>query len=106
MPSPEPGEVYLYDGGMAEKARPVVVVSRADDKAPRALCVVAPCTTVIWGSPYEAAIGKPRWMRDHCVVNVQGLQAVRYDQLGRFLGRLPAPEMEKVRSSLRYVFEL
>jgi mRNA interferase MazF len=105
MPSPEPGEVYLYDGGFAGKTRPVGVVSRADPDAPRALCVVAPCTTADRGSRYEAAIEKPRWLREPCVVNVQGVQAVRHDQLGRFLGRLPPAELEKVRASLRYLFD-
>lgn len=105
MPSPEPGDVFLYDGGLVGKTRPVVVVSRADPDAPRELCVVAPCTTVDRGSRYEAAIEKPRWLRESCVVNVQGVQAVRHDQLGRFLGRLPPAEFEKVRECLRFLFE-
>ena len=34
---PKPGEVYLVDLGMAGKVRPVVIVSREDANAPRAL---------------------------------------------------------------------
>jgi mRNA interferase MazF len=32
-----PGEAWLADLGMAAKTRPVVVVSRRDEQAPRAL---------------------------------------------------------------------
>jgi hypothetical protein len=35
--SPYPGEVWLADLGMAAKTRPVVIVSRHDEDAPRAL---------------------------------------------------------------------
>ncbi len=35
--SPQPGEVWLADLGLAAKTRPVVVVSRLDPDAPRHL---------------------------------------------------------------------
>jgi mRNA interferase MazF len=42
--SPRPGEVWLADLGLAAKTRPVVIVSRHDPDAPRALTIYVPLT--------------------------------------------------------------
>ncbi len=51
--SPRPGEVWLADLGLAAKTRPVVIVSRHDPDAPRALTIYVPLTTQNRGSRYE-----------------------------------------------------
>jgi mRNA interferase MazF len=43
--SPQPGEVWLADLGLAAKTRPVVIVSRQDPNPPRALVLYVPLTT-------------------------------------------------------------
>lgn len=43
--SPRPGEVWLTDLGLAAKTRPVVIVSRYDPEAPRALVLYVPLTS-------------------------------------------------------------
>jgi len=42
---PRPGEIWLADLGLSAKTRPVVIVSRFDPDAPRALIVYVPLTT-------------------------------------------------------------
>jgi mRNA interferase MazF len=42
---PRPGEVWLVDLGLAAKTRPVVIVSRHDPDAPRALTIYVPLIT-------------------------------------------------------------
>jgi mRNA-degrading endonuclease toxin of MazEF toxin-antitoxin module len=37
--SPHPGEIWLADLGLAAKTRPVVILSRYDPEAPRALVI-------------------------------------------------------------------
>ena len=58
MPSmkPKPGEIWLADLGLAAKVRPVLILSRHDPDAPRALTIYAPSlpNTV-------AAATKSRW---------------------------------------------
>jgi hypothetical protein len=41
----KPGEVWLADLGIAEKTRPILVVSREDSDPPRALVIQVPLTT-------------------------------------------------------------
>lgn len=53
-----PGEIWLADLGLAAKTRPVVIVSREDPEAPRALAIYVPLTTQNRKSSYEVAIPK------------------------------------------------
>ena len=100
------GEVYLVDLGMVAKKRPMLIVSRKDSDAPRALSICAPITTNSRGSVYEVDIGKQRFLDKPSFVNVQGLQAVQSHELGGKLGRLPADQMSAVKSALRFVLDL
>ena len=51
--SPQPGEVWLADLGLAAKTRPVIVVSRGDPDPPRSLILYVPLTTQSRPSQYE-----------------------------------------------------
>jgi mRNA interferase MazF len=101
----EPGQVYLVDLGMAAKTRPMVVVSRRDEAAPRALSLCAPVTTSCRGSRYEVAIGKPRFLEQVSFVNIQGLQAVQHHELKRMIGRLTEDQMMEIRKSLSWALD-
>ena len=102
----KPGEVYQVDLGIAGKVRFMVVVSREDPEAPRALTVCAPVTTAYRGSEYEVDIGKPPFLRVQSYVNVQGLQAIQHHELNGPMGRLHPASMEKIRAALKYTFDL
>ena len=84
---PGPGEVWLADLGLAAKARPVVIVSREDEKPPRALVTYVPVTTQYRGSSYEVALGRLSFLREISYANTQGI------------GSLPSVRLERRRSS-------
>jgi mRNA interferase MazF len=99
----KPGEIWLADLGLAAKVRPVLVVSRYDPDAPRALTIYLPLTTQHRGSRYEVPVGPLQFLDQKSVVNVQGVGAVIEPRLVRKLGQLPADTFAKVyrsRSSL------
>ena len=102
----KPGEVYRVDLGIGGKVCLMVVVSREDPDAPRALSLCAPITTKYRGSPYEVEIGKPRFLRTHSYVNVQGLQAIQHHELSGPVGKLDPAIMKTLKSALRYALEL
>jgi mRNA interferase MazF len=102
----EPGQVYLVDLGMGAKARPMLVVSRRDDDAPRALSVCAPITTSTRDSEYEVSIGKPKFLHESSYVNVQGLQAIQHHELKRMIGRLPDADFQTVKRSIAWLFDI
>ena len=104
--TPVPGEVYLADLGIGGKVRPILVVSRADPDAPRALALCVPLTTQNRGSPYEVEMPRVRFLRERSFANVQGLASFRHDELRGRLGRFEPVALEQVRVALRYILEL
>lgn len=104
--SPEPGEVYRVDLGMAGKVRHFVAVSRRDDNPPRALAICVPITTQNRGSDYEVELPRVRFLREQSYANVQGLQAVQFHELKGPVGRFTAPTMDAIRDALRFAMEL
>jgi len=102
----EPGQVYLVDLGMAAKTRPMLVVSRRDEDAPRALAVCAPITTASRDSEYEVSIGKPKFLNEQSYVNVQGMQAIQHHELKRMIGRLPDADLQKVKGAIEWLFDI
>lgn len=101
-----PGEVYMFDQGIAGKVRPFVVLAREDTDAPRDIVVAAPTTTAYRNSAYEVPIGKPKFLREQSFVNLQGVQSFAPNRLGHFLGKFDPRNMTEIKNGLRLVFEL
>lgn len=104
--SPSPGEVWLADLGMAAKTRPVVVVSRRDDQAPRALVIYVPLTSQHRGSRYEVAIPRLRFLREESFANVQGIGSIPEARLEKRLGRLPETSLAEIRNAILFALDL
>ena len=104
--SPQPGEVWLADLGLAAKTRPVVIVSRLDPEAPRALVIYVPLTTQNRMSRYEVPLPKLAFLDRDSVANVQGVASIPTVHLERRLGRLPAAVMTGLKRSLAFALDL
>ena len=104
--SPKPGEVWLADLGLAAKTRPVVILSRDDPQAPRALVIYIPLTTQDRRSRYEIQLGNPRFLKEISVANVQGIGSLPVSRLQRRLGSLPAETLERIKQAVRFALEL
>ena len=68
----KPGEVYRVDLGISGKVRLMVVLSRQDPDAPRALSVCAPITTAFRESKYEVELPHLAFLRAKSWVNTTG----------------------------------
>lgn len=104
--NPQPGEVWLADLGLAAKTRPVVVVSRADPDAPRALVLYVPLTTQNRNSRYEVVLPRLPFLDRDSVANVQGLGSIPSARLERRLGRIPPQLIKEIKAALSFVLEL
>jgi len=102
----KPGEVWLADLGLAAKTRPVVILSRDDPQAPRALVTYIPLTTQDRGSRYEIELGNLRFLRETSVANVQGIGSIPSVRLQRKLGSLPGETLEKIKQAVRLALNL
>ena len=104
--SPQPGEVWLADLGLAAKTRPVVIVSRFDPDAPRALVIYVPLTTQNRMSRYEVPLPKLPFLDRASVANVQGVASIPAVHLERRLGRLSAAVMTELKQALSFALDL
>ncbi len=100
--SPRPGEVWLADLGLAAKTRPVIIVSRHDPGAPRALAIYVPLTTQNRGSKYEVELPKLSFLREISVANVQGIGSLTANRLERKIGEVPADVLQRIREALAF----
>ena len=75
--SPQPGEVWLADLGLAAKTRPVVIVSCEDPNPPRALVLYVPLTTQNRLSPYEISLPDFRFLTGTRLPTFKGLPQYR-----------------------------
>ena len=88
----KPGDIWLADLRLAAKTRPVLIVSRFNPDAPRALIMYVPLTTQHRGSRYEIQLGDLPFLHHTSVVNVQGGRLSRLVK-SRFYGitQVPTP---------------
>lgn len=102
----KPGEIWLADLGLAAKRRPVLIVSRHDPEAPRALLAYVPLTTQHRGSRYEIPLGHLSFLDRPSVINVQGIGALVEPHLEHKLGQLPTDLFAQVKAALRFLLDL
>ena len=91
------GEVWLADLGLAAKTRPVVILSRDDPQAPRALVTYIPLTTQNRGSPYEIKLGNLRFLKELSGANVQSSKLDSNGELPHFGNSRRASKRSRVR---------
>jgi mRNA interferase MazF len=108
MTTPRPGEVYWVDLGIAGKVRPLMVVSREDPDATRALAICVPLTTQVKGGNYEVPLPRVRWLpgRYEGVANVQGMASVEFHRLQGKAGRFEPSVLASVRQAIGWMLEL
>ncbi|HZM02589.1 MAG TPA: type II toxin-antitoxin system PemK/MazF family toxin [Candidatus Saccharimonadales bacterium] len=104
--TPKVGEVYIVDLGVKGKVRPVVVVSREDANAPRALSVVVPLTSQNRGSRYEVKMPRVPWLNLQSFANVQAMGSIEHHELTNRRGKFEAAVLEQIRQSIRWALEL
>ena len=108
MIQPKPGEVYWVDMGMRAKFRPLMVISREDALAERALAICVPCTTQIKGGRYEVPLPRVKWLpgSDEGVANVLGMESIEHHRLERRAGRYETEIVAVVRDRIAWMLEL
>jgi len=94
MPTPQRGEVWLVDLGMAAKVRPAVVLSVPADDIDRALATLVPHTTSPRQSRFEIAASVP-FLRAG-VFDAQSLVTIPHAKLLRRLGKLSDVQLGSV----------
>jgi mRNA interferase MazF len=98
--TPQRGEVWLVDLGLAAKVRPGLILSVPPSDADRALITLVPHTTTLRGSRFEVLV-PVSFLRPGGGFDAQGLVTVPPVRLVRFLGTLSPAQLSPVESRVR-----
>jgi mRNA interferase MazF len=104
--TPKAGEVFIVDLGYQGKVRPVVVMSREDPHAPRAITLCVPLTSENRGSLYEVTMPRVPWLKLQSYANVQAIGPVGFHELTERRGRFDAATVHKIKDAIRFAFDL
>lgn len=94
------------DLGYQGKVRPVLVMSREDPQAPRALARCVPLTMENRGRRDEVPMPRVPWLKKQGVANVQAIGAAGFHELTDRRGRFDPATVSKIRDAIRGVVEL
>ncbi len=103
---PKVGDVFMLDLDYRGKVRPIVIVSREDPNAPRALSVFVPLTKQSRGSRYEVTMPRVPWLKLQSYANVQAIGAAEHHELTDRRGRFDAAVVKQIREAIRWALEL
>jgi mRNA-degrading endonuclease toxin of MazEF toxin-antitoxin module len=103
---PKAGEVYMLDLGFQGKVRPVVIMSREDPHAPRALSLFVPLTKESRPGKYEVAMPRVPWLALQSYANVQAIGSAGHHELTDRRGRFDASVVKQIKDAIRWVFDL
>jgi mRNA interferase MazF len=104
--TPKVGEVYFPDLGYEGKVRPIVIMSREDPDAPRALSLFVPLIKQSRGSKYEVAMPRVPWLRLRSYADAQGIGAVGHHELKDRRGRFEPAVVARIKEAIRWTFNL
>ncbi len=99
MPSPNRGEVWLVDLGLAGKVRPCLVLSVPAGPQDRSLATLVAHTTSPRGSQFEVTV-RVRF-RKPGAFDAQNLVTVPHAKFVRKLGELPLDQLALVEAVVR-----
>jgi mRNA interferase MazF len=100
------GEVWWADLPAPAGRRPVVLISREEAYAVRALCTVVPVTTRIRNIPVEVPLGRDEGLPRKCVANADTIATIPRTTLVEYIGVLGAEKVTKLDAALRFALGL
>ncbi len=103
---PKIGEVFIVDLGLVRKVRPVVVMSREDPQAPRAVAIAVPLSLDDTASRYEVRMPRVPWLKSQGVANVQGVFGVQFHELTNYRGRFERSVVIQIQKALLWALDL
>lgn len=96
------GEVWWAELDPPTGRRPVILLSRDEAYAIRALVIVAPVTTRIRGIPSEVSLGPEDGLPKACVVNLDTISTIAKASLSERLTSLSAEKLQAVDEALHF----
>lgn len=100
------GEVWWADLPPPTGRRPVVLLSRDEAYAVRALVTVAPVTTRMRSIPAEVQLGPEDGLPRDCVANMDTIITIAKDSLRTPIASLRLEKMQAIDAAIRFALGL
>ncbi len=100
------GEVWWAESPATGGGRPVVLLSRDEAYAIRALVTIAPVTTRIRSLPVEVTLGPQDGLDRACVANLDTITTISKGALTRRIARLSPAKVGEVEVALKFALGL
>jgi mRNA interferase MazF len=103
-PQPERGDVWFADVP-GDKRRPVVVLTRSSVLPRLTTILVAPVTTRVRQIPTEIPLGPAQGLPRQCVANFDNILPLPKERLVQRVGRLGAPDLQRICAAARFAIQ-
>jgi mRNA interferase MazF len=100
------GDVRWYTFKPPDKQRPVLVLTRSSVIGYLSEVTVAPITSTIRDIPSEVHLDEGDGMPGECAVNVDHLQTVPKDRVGKLITALSPDKLTEVKNAIRFALDL
>ncbi len=100
------GDVCPHTFKTPDKRRPVLILTRNSAIPDLTWVTVAPITTTLRDIPTEVWLDENDGMSRECAVNLDNIQTVQKEKLGRPIARLSSSKMNEVRDAIEIAFDL
>jgi len=100
------GEVWWADLPPPTGRRPVVLLSRNEAYAVRALVTVAPVTTRIRSIPAEVSLGPEDGLPRDCVANLDTIITIAKESLHTRIASLRSEKIQAIDAAIRFALGL
>jgi mRNA interferase MazF len=100
------GEVRWYRFKAPDKKRPVLILSRDSIIPVLGEVTIAPITSTIRRIPSEVFLNQNDGLPKECAVNLDHIQTVNKQQIGRLITTLSEEKMQQVKEALMFALQL
>ena len=100
------GDVRLVEFGSPDKTRPALVLTRTSAIPFLNAVTVAPITRTVRGIPTEIVLGLEEGLKTTSAANLDAVQTVSKQRIGRYLGAVAGQRRTELRTALLFALDL
>jgi mRNA interferase MazF len=98
------GDICYHTFKTPDKRRPVLILTRNHAIPHLTWITIAPITTTTRDLPTEVWLDETDGMSEVCAVNLDNLQTVQVEKLGKVITHLSETKMQEVFEAIKYAF--
>lgn len=98
------GDICFHTFKLPDKRRPVLILTRNSAIPELTWITIVPITTTIRDLPTEVWLDETDGMNELCAVNLDNIQTIQKEKLGKFITHLSDERMEEVFEAIKFAF--